>query len=319
MEIPLPDLVDSEQVVVIIHRHADLDSVGAAVGLATTLESHVDIATPSSVAGSADRLLKGQSIVSDPDLGAYDLQIVVDAPSRQRIAPVDPTTTDTPLLVIDHHEPGDLQAAATYTCIDTAAPATAVLAANLLQAHGLEIPPEGAQALAAGILDDTEFRAVVMPDTQPLVCELLTAAAATDTDLKSLWERDTPWSEQVATAKAVVRANGYKAGRQMLLVTKVGGHERAAADMLLDGAADIGVVLSSRDDHTRIVASVTDHAALSLPEDVLEPLAATLGGDGGGHATAGVAKVDSGDIETVETAVVEQIERALGVQFGPLT
>jgi nanoRNase/pAp phosphatase (c-di-AMP/oligoRNAs hydrolase) len=158
-----------------------------------------------------------------------------------------------------------------------------------------------------------------MPDTQPLVCELLSTATATDTDLSSFWEREAPWSEQVATAKAVVRANGYKAGRRLLLVTRVGGHERAAADMLLDGAADIGVVLSKRDDHIRVVASTTDEAEISLPEDVLEPLAATLGGDGGGHTTAGVAKVNTTDIEVVKAAVVEQIEGILGIQFGPLT
>jgi nanoRNase/pAp phosphatase (c-di-AMP/oligoRNAs hydrolase) len=83
----------------------------------------------------------------------------------------------------------------------------------------------------------------------------------------------------------------------------------------LDGAADIGVVLSGRDDHTRVVASATDRTEISLPEDVLEPLAAEFGGDGGGHATAGVANLESADAEAIETAVVERIERALGVQF----
>jgi nanoRNase/pAp phosphatase (c-di-AMP/oligoRNAs hydrolase) len=319
MDAPPPELFDSERIVVIVHRHADLDSVGAAVGLATTLEGHVDIATPSSVAGSADRLLDGQSVVTDPDLAGYDLQIVVDAPSRQRIAPIDPTTTETPLLVIDHHEPGDLQANATYHHVDTTAPATAALVANLLRANDLDIPPAGAQALAAGILDDTDFYGIVMPDIQPLVCELLRTATATDTALTAFWEQESPWSEQVATAKAIVRATGYKAGRQLLLITRVGGHERAAADVLVDGGADIGIVLSERDDHTRVVASSTVHTEISLPEDVLEPLATILGGDGGGHATSGVAKLDTTDIETVETTLIEEIEESLGVQFGPLT
>jgi nanoRNase/pAp phosphatase (c-di-AMP/oligoRNAs hydrolase) len=68
-----------------------------------------------------------------------------------------------------------------------------------------------------------------------------------------------------------------------------------------------------------VVASTTDQAEISLPEDVLEPLAATLGGDGGGHATAGVAKVETTDIEAVEAAVLEHTERTLGIQFEPLT
>lgn len=234
---------------------------------------------------------------------------MVDAPSRKRIAPIDPNTTDTPLLLVDHHKPDDLLDIATYDAIDTAAPATSVLVSNLLQSNDLDISPTGAQALVAGIPDDTDFRAVVMPDIQPLVCELLATAQATETDLATLWEHDTPWSEQMATAKAIVRANGYKAGQRLLLITQVGGHERAAADLLLDGAADIGIVLSSRDDHTRIVASTTDQIGMSLPEDVLKPLTSTLGGNGEGHATAGVAKVESMDTGAVETAVIEQIER----------
>jgi nanoRNase/pAp phosphatase (c-di-AMP/oligoRNAs hydrolase) len=244
---------------------------------------------------------------------------VVDAPSRQRVAPIDPTTTETPLLVVDHHEPEDLYAHATYQRVDTAAPATAALVANILTAHDIEIPPLGAQALVAGILDDTEFRAVVMPSTRRLVCELPGTAAATETDIATLGERQTPWSERVATAKAVVRANGYKAGNRLLLGTRVSGHERAAADMLFEGGADIGVVLSTRDDHTRVVASTTAQAEISLPEDVLEPLADALRGDAGGHATAGVAKVASTDLEAVEAAVVTQIEEQLGIRFGPLT
>lgn len=58
---------------------------------------------------------------------------------------------------------------------------------------------------------------------------------------------------------------------------------------------------------------------LSLPEDVLEPIAAAFGGGGGGHTTAGVAQLDTTDLNTVETAVVEHIEDALGVQFGSFT
>ena len=318
MDIFVPELIESERIITVVHNHADLDSVGAAVGFAATLATGSDIATPGSVAGSADRLLRDQSVVTDPELDAYDLQIVVDAPSRQRIEPIDPTTTDTPLLLVDHHSPDNLQGDATYNCVDTAAPATAALVAKLLRTHDMDIPPAGANALAAGILDDTDFRAVVLPDIQPLLCELLTTATAAHTELATLWEHETPWGERVATAKAVVRASGYKAGRQILLITQVSGHERAAADMLLDGAADIGIVLSERNDHTRIAASTTDEMEISLPEDILEPLAVTLGGDGGGHATAGVAKVDSTDIESIETTVIEYVERALGIQFGPL-
>jgi hypothetical protein len=51
---------------------------------------------------------------------------------------------------------------------------------------------------------------------------------------------------------------------------------------------------------------------------MLEPLAETLGVDGGDHATGSVAKLDTTAINTVKTTV-EQIEESLRVQFGPLT
>jgi nanoRNase/pAp phosphatase (c-di-AMP/oligoRNAs hydrolase) len=103
---------------------------------------------------------------------------------------LDSADVDTPLVVIDHHEPGDLQEAATATCIDTQAPATAHLVADLLEASQYDLSPTGAAALAAGLLDDTGFRAVVTPQTQRRTLDLLRQAQSEEGVLADLWDPD---------------------------------------------------------------------------------------------------------------------------------
>jgi phosphoesterase RecJ-like protein len=321
MDTIISQLQENDRVLVITHTHADLDSVGSAVGLAITLDATVEIATPSDVTAGAAALLDDYPVVAEPDLDTYDIHIVVDAPSAERIAPLDPTATDVPLVDIDHHEPADLQERAAQAYIDTDAPATALLVADILESTGVEISSEAAMALAAGLLDDTGFRAVVRSDSRDQILSLLQQAEPYETKLASLWETDTPWSERVATAKAVVRASGYKAGETILLLSRVSGQETAAAHALIAGNADIAVIVSERGDHIRVVGRVSeqDDVELALPSNVLQPLAAEFGGYAGGHAGAGVAKLETTDASAVEQSVVECIEDALGMQFVTLS
>lgn len=311
-------LSESERTLVITHTHADLDTIGSAVGVATTLPHPVEIATPNGVQAEARRLLEGYPAVEDPDLSSYDLHVVVDAPSEQRIEPLSPDAEQTPFVVIDHHEPADLRRNSTASLVDTSSPATALLVTELLDRGGWELQPEAAVALAAGALDDTGFRAVIMEDARERTLELLERAGPANEILARLWHDETSWGERMATAKAVVRANGYKARETIVLVSQVGGEETAAAHALLDGNADIAIVLSDRGSQTRVVARTASSmdGELALPDDILTPLADQFGGYGGGHAGAGIAKLESADPEAVERLAVECVEEALGMQFG---
>jgi len=313
------ELADSSEIAAVVHTHADLDAVGSAVGLFHTLDSAVTVVTPGGVQSTAATLLDVCGVVADPDpqLDAHDLLVIVDAPSRDRIAACDPIAAVPPCVVVDHHDSGDLQTAADLTCIDPSAPATALLVSQILETGGWDVSGTAAMALAAGVLDDTGFRAIFDDDTYEPTIRLLEQAGQARTALDGLWQTDVPWSERMATAKALVRANGYEAERTLLLTTTVGGEETAAAYALLAGNADIAVVVSPRSDRTRVVARLADSTALdiALPEAVLEPLAREFGGDGGGHSGAGVAKLETTDAEAVEKTTVSLMGDALGVQF----
>ena len=98
-------LNDAASPLFITHRQADRDSLGAAIGLRSLLDCGT-VCTPDGVKKSARPLLNATAAesVTDPDLSQFDTAVVLDAPSTERIAPIEP---EAPLL-IDHHEPADL-------------------------------------------------------------------------------------------------------------------------------------------------------------------------------------------------------------------
>ncbi|WP_227134770.1 DHH family phosphoesterase [Halorubellus salinus] len=305
-------------VLVVTHRQADMDAAGSAVGLATTLDADTEIATPDGVKENARFLLDDQSVTTTPDLEAYDLVVVVDAPSTDRIAPCDPTTANTPYVLFDHHEPADLHEHAVATRVDESAPATALLVADALAAGGSAIPERGAVGLLAGIVDDAGYSAIFTPGAHERTVELLDAAGESRTALANRWIETTAWNVRMATAKALVRARGYKSGETIVLTTRVSSEETAAAHALLDGNADVALVVADQGDYTRIVGRVADSldAVLSLPTDVFEPLAESFGGSAGGHAGAASATLDTTDHDAIETHALALVEDALGRQFG---
>ena len=314
-------LRDAESVLVAVHQHADLDSTGSAVGLADTLPASVTVAVPSAVQQDARPLLDRVETVegSQARPEAYDLAVVVDTPSVERVEASGLRDAATPLVVVDHHEPDDLADTAAAAVVDTDAEATSLLVAQLLDDVGT-VSGFGATALVAGILDDTGGITSASPAGVETVVDLLARAGDDAALLAELFDREVDFGERVATAKALARADGYKAGQRLLLITRVGSQESAAARALVDGGADIALVLSARSGETWVVGRTADRTGGDphLPDDVFTPLVETFGGHGGGHAGAGVAKLATEDVNAVETACLEAVESALGVTFGSI-
>ena len=145
--------------VLVVHAHADLDAVGSAVGLAETLDGAASVVAPDGVKTRARRLAEELPVdlrrPDDVSLAAADCVVVLDAPSSDRIAPVDVGEVRGDLVLLDHHERGDLVDAATTAWVDTSAGATAALAARVAAVGGESIDETAAFALAAGLFDDT--------------------------------------------------------------------------------------------------------------------------------------------------------------------
>lgn len=308
-------LESGETVLLVTHRHADRDSLGAAIGLRALL-GRGTVCTPDGVAGPARSLLEvmDSGSVTDPCLDAYDTVVVLDAPSTERIAPVSP---EGPIL-IDHHEPADLADRASAQLLDTDAGATAELVARLADEADWRLTPEAALPLLVGLLDDTGFLKGANSRSVETAVRLVGSLGDRASDLPVLVDRSPAGGERMARTLGTLRATGYRAGNLTVAITRVGGHETAAAHALRDAGVDLAVVCSERPGGLRVTAraseSFTDR--INLGGELLPALAGEFGGDGGGHEGAGVAHLDGGTPSAVEEFLIGWIEGDSGITFG---
>jgi len=301
----------------VVHRHADCDSVGAALGLQSLL-GRGTICTPAGIASTAQPLVDAveATVVENPSETTFDHIIVLDAPSSDRIAPID---VEAPVL-IDHHEPDDLARLARSSLVDTDAAATAALVTELALDADLDITPEAALALLVGIFDDSAMLSKARPRTIELVGVLFAELDDKAAFLPDLMDRSPAQGSKMARALGVLRANGYRAGDLVIASTSIGGHEGVAADQLRNSGVDLAVVCSAQDEGIRVITRASEEFAkdLNLGTKLLPELAAEFGGQGGGHNTAGVANLEGGEPDTVEAFVVEFLEQELGVSFAKI-
>lgn len=301
--------------VLVTHRHADRDSLGSAIGLRELL-GRGTICTPDGVARPAQSLLEAFEIdpITRPTEVTHDAIVVLDAPSVERIAPVDPTS---PILV-DHHELDNLASRAAASLVDTDAGATAELIVRLADAADWKVSPEAALPLLVGLLDDTRFLMGASPRSVTAAVELVGAISDRSADLPQLLDRSRASGEQSARALGTLRATGYRAGDLFVAVTHVGGYETAAAHALRDAGIDLAVVCSEQADGLRVTtrASETFVERRSLGDDILPALADEFDGDGGGHAGAGVAELHEVSIDEVEAFLISHLESELGLTFA---
>ena len=318
-------LHEAESVLAVVHRRADVDSVGSAVGLEESISASVTVAVPSSVRADSEALLSCAEEVerdeSEVELSEYDVVVVLDAPTEDRISPINVSQTDAPVILIDHHTPSDLAEKADVAIVDTEADATAVIVYRLLDELGVSATGDGAVGLAAGILDDTEFLSDASPESADATTDLLSRAGHSSQKLVDIFGHRSNHSERMATATAISRADGYKAGSFVLLSSRIGGEHATVADALIEAGADIAFVFDILGEEILVVGRVArrPESDIQLPTDVFSSLIEEFGGEGGGHAEAGTVTLRTSEIEEVEAACRERVEEAIGMTFGKVS
>mgnify|MGYP002762697031 CR=1 FL=1 len=303
--------------VFITHRRADRDSLGSALGLQAILGKGT-ICTPGGVAAPARDLrdITDAEIKTGSFPDTFDIAVVLDAPSMDRISPAEPDS----VLLIDHHEPADLAPISEASIVDTGAGATAELVVRLATSAGWEITPEVALPLLVGLLDDTEFLAGASPSTALTVRTLFDAAGEKVGMLPELLNRSIGRDERIAAATGVMRTSGYRAGDLVVAFSTVGAYEGTVAEEIRGAGVDLAVVCSTQDGELRVTARASDQVAeqVSLGATLLPALVNEFGGEGGGHATAGTATVVGADADAVRNKTLAVLSSELGVQFGKI-
>jgi nanoRNase/pAp phosphatase (c-di-AMP/oligoRNAs hydrolase) len=305
-----------KEVAILLHLGGDPDSLASAYVLSGLLTSWSitlrGIAVPNHISDYTERMadIIGVDLRSDlPEAGAY---IAIDVGSPSQLAEFYDKVGEE-LIVIDHHEKGGEQFKGRVFC-STRYQSTSEIVIELAEMAGYRLNSSEASALFAGIYFDTVRLTVADPETLRKVGLLGELGANPRTFIQRI-ESPIDYSERVARIKAVKRAEFYRCGDVVIGVTRVSAFKPSAARSLLAVGSHIALVGDEVDGEVEVtmrqVPEIFDQLNLNLAKDVVEPIAKSLSGIGGGHAAAAKLRV-KGSLDRVLEICVNHISYLLG-------
>ena len=222
-----------------------------------------------------------------------DLIVLLDANSKYQLGPDLEQMLDFPekTIVIDHHEENpDIGNIADFVMVRSDRFSTCEIIVDLFRSLNIEISSKTANLLLTGMLYDTRRFYYADKDTINAALHLIDVGAEYATCIESLIIRPDR-SERIARLKAAGRLRLNVIGDWILATSKIGAYEASACRGIIDLGADVAIIggkpvkgvvrLSSRS-----TSEFSKETGINLGTDVMEPLGALIGGEGGGHANA---------------------------------
>ena len=308
----------SGHVFIIGHKNADLDSVGAAMGIACLCRKRgkkanivIDLEH-----NAAQRLIEEIRAVPEyRDVFISGQEALLAADNRSILVVVDTNRPDQvecrPLLeaiskvcVVDHHRrAADYISPVVVNLHEPYASSASELAAEMLQyaVERQDVLPIEAKSLMAGICLDTKFFNVRSGERTFEAAAALRRMGADTTEVKLLLQND--FQDTVAKYEIIKSARLY---RQELAIAALDGPTsrilaaQAADDLLNISGITASFVLYPDEDQVIISARSIGSANVQM---ILEPL-----GGGGNTATAG-AQMKNTDIHEALDQLVQSIDR----------
>ncbi len=329
-------LSSSDCIIVSTHRNADPDAVASMIGFSTWVETvckkkigrDVYLYVPEGISLVSKRMLSKLGI----GLETHDLRmvpdphscviVIVDTSSSYHVGElsgyIDKTVKG--LVIIDHHDTGDLIGKAVIEMIQASRPSASEIISSLYNMFDYCPSPGIATLLLSGILYDSRRFLNVVPDTFNQVYYLIDKCGADYSNaLAALAPPPQEYSERIAHLKALQRLEIYRLGEDIIIVlTNVGSYESSVARLLIELGADIAFVVSGDKKQSRIVArarkSTAERLGINLAA-LLSELADKIGGSGGGHVLAAAATFKMSREELVDVArdMVKDMASRLGM------
>ncbi|MEF8873904.1 MAG: DHH family phosphoesterase [Candidatus Thermoplasmatota archaeon] len=313
MEIEKKSLRD-KKILFLIHEHADPDAVGSAYYLSRSYGG--DIASVSAPSTTGKNLLSflDFELESSVDLEKYDLIIVLDTPDRSQLEPFNLPLEK--VFVIDHHSSNS------WTDVEVHFEDRTSCAEIVYEmSDDKTLTRKEGLALAAGIFTDSSSLQRADAETLLTLGEILEKSNVSLHDVKEVLFESRSFSEKVARLKGAKRAEIREVNGLILADTTIGAFEGSVASYLLEGGADIVLVMNPSADKGgsritgRAVQEVTEEGIDlgKLFKDIAEGEKVL---DGGGHPGAAVLNISvSGDDQlewTLEKIITETKEKGLG-------
>ncbi len=319
------------RVVVVCHRHADVDAYCAAYGIKYILKRlakriSISVAVPNELGLLAKKvaLKYPVKLIKKPDFEKADLAVVVDTGHLDLLGKLKESLIKSNCIKVflDHHPLNDsIKNVADYVVLNETATSTSEIVYDVLTSLNLPLSKVVAQVLLTGIIFDSQHLKLADYKTILGVSDLCRNGGSIGESINVLGSsRDRP--EKIARLKAAQRLCLHLLGDWILGTTEVKSYHSSVARALLDLGVDVAVVVGQNGDESRCCLRSTQafHKTneIHLGRDVAEKVAISMDGLGGGHPTAASFNVKTSS-KIVLTSVLTTFEDLMGLNIKKIS
>ncbi|MEL0313123.1 MAG: DHHA1 domain-containing protein, partial [Candidatus Poseidoniales archaeon] len=227
---------------------------------------------------------------------------------------------DVPLCVIDHHATDAWALSEGDLGLKWDARSTTEVVAAYLEAHASSaLSPQVCEFLLAGLITDTaRFRHANARSFDTAARLIERSGLDYQAFIQEMEDAPTTPSDRGAILRGLQRAETTEAGPWTILRTTAGTLEGRVASMLNGLGADAVVVTRSRNGSTRLTVRAPRSSVLAGLHmgHLMEEVARSIGGEGGGHDGAAGWSGDAHPI-AAETAFIDAVARTARNEVSP--
>ncbi len=290
-------LINYNNIGVITHKNADPDAIASVIALREILlkKMNANIKTffPEGINSLSKRITEslGIDIPEQDNIEGVELFIVTDTSSSTQLGKYLEYVTSKDIIIVDHHEGGDLSGKALLEIKTTNTSSSSEIVYILGRELGIEFDIRVLELLMAGIIFDSKRFILAKPVTFNIVAELISRGVDYPKIIK-LFNIRPELSERIARIKASLRARHFRIKNIIVTLTEVGAFEASVARSLVELGSDLVLVVNQvGKNEVRLTARASQYfveeTKIHVGKDVLAKLSEYFGGSGGGHSTAG--------------------------------
>jgi nanoRNase/pAp phosphatase (c-di-AMP/oligoRNAs hydrolase) len=317
---PFLDTRDLHTAVVVCHRNADADAYLSAFAISKLIRAlvpgcEVVLGTPGGMTTLTQKLsTRFPHATVKESTSDYDLYVAVDVGDEELLDQWKQKFRDSKgiRVLVDHHPLKDVDLY-DRVIVDEGATSAAEVVFAMFQELGIGVDPETAQALLEAMMFDSSHLAIISPSGLHAVVKLMDAGADLILARKEL-RSEPDYGEVLARLKGAQRLKIHRAGKWVIGTSVVGSFQAHVARSLIYLGADLAVVVGESDGETRVSLRSTqrflDETGVQLGA-LAQEMSKSLGGHGGGHASAASFNTSTGEEGTLR-GVMQKVEELLG-------
>lgn len=321
---PFVDPKGLKRAVIVCHRNADPDAYLSAYALSRLVRAlapscQVDIAAPEGMTTLATKLAGeyAHPVIERSDAD-YDLYVAVDVGDvellKDWLGKME-ASRGTKVLV-DHHPRRDVTVY-DHVLVDEKATSAAEVVFGLFSEAGVQVDAATAQALLLAVMFDSSHLAIAGNGALRAVVRLLDSGADLAEARKDL-RSEPDYGEVMAKLKGAQRLKVYRLGDWVASTSVIGSFQAHVARALVFLGSDVAVVGGESEGETRVSLRATQRfseaTGIKMGIQVAEEAVKSLGGHGGGHATAASLSTAAAEDDAVE-ACLKRVAELLGAEI----